>query len=246
MTITDLLIQKQKFCSTYGYDLGNMHTNLESISCNNEQTYILINHFENSYSIYNHDKELYSLLGSNFDYIDKDIFNQLLKSEVLFRIKKYINIANNNFINKKEKDKCYYFTINFEYGDYGSETGLTLKLVPILYMQNESLYATLCMLKKSKHIGKATLEKHDVTDRCIYIYDDTFQRFVEKKEFELTKEEINILTLSCEGKKEKEIALSLNIPLSRIKLIKNTAFDKLKVKTISEAIFIAYKKRIIK
>ncbi|MGL4331984.1 MAG: response regulator transcription factor, partial [Bacteroidales bacterium] len=246
MIIYNLIIKDQDFKSPLGYNLTNMHSNLESIACNNEQTYILVNHFEESYTIFNYDKRLFSLLGNDFNKADKDLFYKSLNNEISFRIQKYINIANFNFTNKKEDDKCYYFVINFEYGDYGSEIGLSLKLVPILYTDNKCLYATLCMLKKSKHVGKVTLEKYNASNEQVYIYDDTLQRFLEEKEFELTKEEIEVLTLSGEGKKEKEIANELNVSLSRVKLLKNTTFDKLKVKSISEAIFIAYKKGIMK
>lgn len=246
MIIYNLIIQDQVFNSPFGYDLDNMHTNLESIACNNEQTYILVNHFDKKYTIYNYDKKLFPLLGSDFNIIDKKLPYKHLNCDTSFRINKYINIANEYFIKKDGDEKCFYLTINFEYGDYGSQTGVSLKLVPLLYTENKCLFATLCMLKKSRHIGKVTMDKHDVKSKKVYSYDDTVQRFVEKKEFELTSEEINVLTLSCEGKKEKEIALSLNMPLSRIKLIKNAAFEKLKVKSISEAIYIAYKKGIIK
>lgn len=246
MVIYNLIIEDQDFNGSFDYDLINMHTNLESIACNNEQTYILVNHFDKSYTIFNYDKKLYTLLGTDFNKIDKELFYNLMTKELSFRIQKYINIANAYFTDKTESDKCYYFKINYEYGEYGSEIGLSLKLVPILYTKSKCLFGTLCMLQRSKHIGKATLEKYSVSNKKLYVYDDTTKAFLEKKELKLTEDEIEILSLSAVGKKEREIALRLNIPLSRIKLIKNDIFEKLKVKSVSEAIFIAYKKDIIK
>ncbi|MGL5318917.1 MAG: response regulator transcription factor [Bacteroidales bacterium] len=246
MIIHNLLIKGQNFTNDLEYDLDTMHNNFESIACNNEQTLILVNHLDSTYTFYNYDKELYPLLGNNFSKADKDLFYKSLNEDVSFWINKYINIANSHFLDKRENNKCYYFIINYEYGEYGSQIGLSFKLIPILYTPNKSLVATLCILKRSQHIGKVTFEKYYADTQKLFVYDNTLKQFLEKEEYELTSEEIDILNLSGEGKKEKEIAEYLEIPLSRVKLIKNSIFDKLKVKTISEAIYISFKKGIIK
>ena len=244
--INNLIINNQNFKDNYGFDLDNMNSNLEAIACNNEQTYILVNHFHKNYTFYNYNKELYSLLGSNLNKLDNTIFFKYLNDEVYFKIKKYIDVANNHFIDKSETDKCYYFTINYEYGDYGSESGFTFKLVPILYTEEKCLYATLCMIKKSRHTGRITLEKFNTGNSSEYIYDDKLKSFVKKTELELSDKEREVLVKSGEGKKEKKIAEELNVSLSRLKQIKSIIYDKLKVKSISEAIFVAYKKGYIK
>lgn len=245
-TINNLIINNQNFEDNYGFDLDNMNSNLEAIACNNEQTYILVNHFDESYTFYNYNKELYCLLGNNLNKLDNTIFFKNLNEDVYFKIKKYIDVANSHFIDKSEADKCYYLTINYEYGDYGSEIGFTFKLIPVLFTQEKCLFATLCLLKKSKHVGRVTLEKFSAKDNHEYIYDDVLKCFVIKKELELSDEERNILIMSGKGKKEKKIAEELNISLSRLKQIKSIMYDKLKVKSISEAIFMAYKKGHIK
>lgn len=246
MIIRNLIIKNQHIPKDMGYDMHNFHANLESIACNNEETYVLVDHCLETYTFFNYNKSLFHLFGNNFNSISKELYYKISDTDINYRIKKYIDVANSYFTDKNLDDKCFYFSILYEYGNYGSKTGLRLKLVPILYTFDQKLYATLCIIDKVPHVGKTELQFYQVRDKKKYIYDDILKRFIDEEECELSEEECQILTLSGEGKKEREIAEILNTTLSKIKQSKSALYDKLKVKTISEAIFVAYKKGILR
>ncbi|MGL5561168.1 MAG: LuxR C-terminal-related transcriptional regulator, partial [Tannerellaceae bacterium] len=61
----------------------------------------------------------------------------------------------------------------------------------------------------------------------------------------LTSDEVEILRMSGNGTKEQEIAEMLHTNLSSLKRCKSIIFEKLKVKSISEAIYVAYKQDLL-
>ncbi|MGL5786063.1 MAG: response regulator transcription factor [Bacteroidales bacterium] len=246
ITIRNLIIDYQNIPSDLTYDLDNLHSNLEAIACNNEETYIIVDHKTKSYTYYNYNKNLYHLVGSEFNRIDKNLYYLSMHEDLSFLLKKYIEIANSHFTDKIETDKCYFFKISFGYGTYGGKKGLSIKLVPIIFTPCKKLYVTLCIMNLNNHVGKAILEKYMVREDRILIYDHNIKQFVDKEDVQFNNDELQILILSGKGKTEKEISQILCLPLSKIKQYKSDIFNKLKVKTISEAIYIAYKRELMK
>lgn len=245
-TIRNLIIESQDIPTDLEYDLESMHCNLEAIACNNQETYIIVDHKNKSYTYYNYNKSIYHLIGSEFNKIDKNLYYLSMNEELSFRLKKYIDIANSHFTDQTETDKCYYFKICFGYGSYGGKKGMSIKMVPIIFTPCKKLYITLCILQSNNHVGKAILEKHLVNEDIILIYDNLEKEFINKKDVNFSDDELQILVLSGKGKREKEISKILCISLSRVKQLKSDIYNKLKVKTISEAIYIAYKREIMK
>ncbi|MGL4326012.1 MAG: LuxR C-terminal-related transcriptional regulator, partial [Tannerellaceae bacterium] len=71
------------------------------------------------------------------------------------------------------------------------------------------------------------------------------ERFIDEERMLLTANELEILRRSGLGEKEQLISEALDMSLPNLKRCKTGLFEKLKVRSISEAIFVAYKQGLL-
>lgn len=245
MFFENLLINNQKF-KCVQFNLDNMHFNLEAVACNNQQTHVLIDHYLSSVTVFNYDYGLFSDFGSDHNNLSVDWLAasmQLVDKNIL---RKYAGVMTDYFLHKKkELNKYLYFSICYNYDSESANKAIRIKIIPLVYTEDKNLYASLCIIEPINYTGKPILKMHKVDEDKVLIYIPSSDRFVDEEETRLSRLECDILCMSGEGVKEQDIANNLDIPLFYLKRCKNSIFEKLKVKSISEAIYVAYKQGLL-
>lgn len=245
MFFESLLINNQKFKNVQ-FNLDYMHFNLETVACNNQQTHILIDHNLSTVTIFNYDYRLFPDFGSDRNCLSVDWLAasmQLVDKNIM---KKYAGVMTDYFLHKKkESNKYLYFSICYNYDSDSANKAIRIKIIPLVYTEDKNLYASLCILEPVNYMGKPVLKMHKVDEDKVLIYIPSSDRFVDEEETRLSRLECDILCMSGEGVKEQDIANNLDIPLFYLKRCKNSIFEKLKVKSISEAIYVAYKQGLL-
>lgn len=243
MIFKNLLITKQKFREVDDKGINVFLANVEALCCIEQVTNLLLDHKSQQIYIYNYDPSLFSLMGSERNCLSEDIIDQLRAIEDLPIINKYCEVINKYFTDKtNEFDRTCFFSIDFICNDGTDEQfSLCIKVLPYLYTSNKKLHASLCFFEQGNHTGKPKLKLHNVKDQRVLVYSTITGHFIDQQRTELSRLEIEILRRSGEGEKEQFMAESLELTLGNLKRIKASIFEKLKVRSISEAIFVAYK-----
>lgn len=243
MIFKNLLIKKQKFREIDDKGINVFLANIEALCCIEQVTKLLLDHKSQQAYIYNYDPSLFYLMGSERNSLSADIVEQLRAIEDLPIINKYCEIINTYFTNKAtEFDRTYFFSIDFVCNEGTDEQfSLCIKVLPYLYTSNKKLQASLCFFEQCNHTGKPRLKLHNVKDQKVLVYSTITGHFIDQQRTELSHLEIEILRRSGEGEKEQFMADALDLTLGSLKRIKASIFEKLKVRSISEAIFVAYK-----
>lgn len=243
MIFKKLLIKKQKFRDVDDKGINIFLANVEALCCIEQVTKLLLDHKSQQAYVYNYDPSLFYLMGSERNSLSKEIIEQFRAIEDLPIIKKYCDIINKYFTDKtNEFDRTYFFSIDFVCNEGADEQfSLCIKVLPYLYTSNKKLQASLCFFEKSNHTGKPKLKLHNVKDQKVLVYSTATGHFIDQERTELSPLEIEILRRSGEGEKEQFMADALELTLGSLKRIKAGIFEKLKVRSISEAIFVAYK-----
>lgn len=218
-------------------------SNIDIYALANMQSIILFNYKTKSYNTFNYNIQLSSLFEHKSQAVN---LNHLNKKETLVDLKKierYLDVINEQVhCQKTYIDKNFFFSLVFSYATNKGEEGCAIDFIPLLYNEKQELCYMLCKLEVAAHAGKPILKKYHATDNKTYEYLLSNKKFIENHKVNLSDIERIILRLSGEGKKEHEIANSLNLSLTNIKRYKSQIFEKMQVKSISEAIFIAYKR----
>lgn len=244
--ISRLFVKNQKFSRNIGFNLEGMHFNIESLACNNTETHVIIDHYLKKTAVYNYNNKLYSLLGNARNHFDFTVLTNSVDSETKRIILMYIDVANKIFVHPtKYIRKNLFFSISFNINDNLCMNGLRFRLVPMVYTPEKQLYASLLLIENISHIGEPILEMFLTDKKTSQLYDRVSRSFVDKENIQLSVIECDVLIRSGEGEKETDIACALDLSISGLKRVKQSIFEKLKVKTISEAIYIAYKKGLI-
>ncbi|MGL5563009.1 MAG: hypothetical protein ACRDCN_10380, partial [Tannerellaceae bacterium] len=156
---------------------------------------------------------------------------------------KYLKIVNSTFGKTNHKtDKPYYFSVDFVYINSPKVNACCAKIIPYLYDKDDNLLVTLCIIDPINFAGSAILRKHELNPKKTLIYNNFTKHFDTEEKPLLSNIECTILHLSGQGVKEKDIAIQLDMPLPRLKRIKTLIFEKLNVSSISEAIYISFKR----
>ncbi|MGL4780381.1 MAG: LuxR C-terminal-related transcriptional regulator [Bacteroidales bacterium] len=246
MLLTDFIISNQRFSDQISFDLESMHFNIDALACNNLQTHIIFDHCLKTVSVYNYNTAIYDVIGNNKNSLELSHISSQLNKGDRDTIMRFIRIINKQFIRQdKYIDKKFYFTIKFNISSNITDQGFFIKVVPMVYTPERQLYASLAILNRVDFIGEPVLMMFEIESRQTYLYDLKIRTFIAIEELMLTETECLILRLAGEGAKEVEIAQAIQVSKSTLKRIKQVIFDKLKVKTTSEAIFIACKKGLI-
>lgn len=246
MEVNNLYINDQDFSSAIYFNLESMHFNIEALACNNAETHIIIDHRYRKRFIYNYNHKLYNILGDNQNDLDLTNLSKLLDTDTKNLILGYMDVINRIFVHPdKYKDKNFFFAISFNINKNLCMNGLKLRVIPMVYTPDKLLYASLILIEQISYIGEPILEMNLTNEKSAKLYDRMSRSFIKEESVQLSFIECDILRRSGEGEKESGIAESLGLSSSSLKRIKQSVFEKLKVKTISEAIYIAYKKGLI-
>lgn len=242
-TIIDKLFDQNIELTESGFRTDIMTSNIEAYAYINRQSIILFDYTYRNYKAFNYNQQLNALLGYKPMQFKLNHLCEHVNKTDLNKIERYLEVINNQFHCKKTyKEKNFFFSILFSYLTENGEEGCCVDFIPILYNSNLELCYTLCKLEAVAHAGKPILRKHLAAENKTYEYLSTSKRFVEDSKVNLSPIECKILRLSGEGEKEHEIANRINTSLTNVKRYKSQIFEKMQVKSISEAIFIAYKR----
>lgn len=247
MIFENLFIAKQKFKTKPDTDIEVLLTNIEALSCVDQVSKLLLDHRSQQMHVFNYDSSLFDLIGSEHNRISGKVIELLKAAEQDLVLNEYFALINKCFLEKsKELDKTIYFTIDILLCKEEKQSiSLRIKILPYLYTHGKKLYITLCILEPSKHIGKPILRMHRVKENQVHVYSTTSGRFIDEGRMQLTSNELEILRRSGLGEKEQLISEALGMSLANLKRCKTGLFEKLKVRSISEAIFVAYKQGLL-
>lgn len=219
---------------------------VEAMATLGQHFMFLVDQRRQTFTSFNFNPDLHPLFGSNPHAIKLDKVHLLIRSSEYSLLTRYIQIINTQFTNKnKQTDQYVYFTIEHAFDVHKEPEGARLKILPFLYDSKNNLLATLVIIEPIRYAGSAVLKKHYTKENKTEVYNLLSKRFVSEESTQLTEVECTIIHLSGMGIKEKDIAKQLGLTLSGLKRIKTLIFEKLKVNSISEAIFVAYKRRYI-
>ncbi|MGL5563085.1 MAG: response regulator transcription factor, partial [Tannerellaceae bacterium] len=209
-----------------------------------QKSAILFVHRDQEVYFYNYDPTLQTTLGAESGKFNS-VFH-LFSEEDRQIINQYIKVINSYALERRDKkDRLSYFTIigNNSLTDY--DHGYALKIYPQVYNRDGCLVSTICILETISYIGKPILRHEKIIENQSFIYSRVYKRFVKEEKQDLSPTDLKIIRLTGEGKKEQEIADELGVTLANLKRQKAALMDKIDVKTLSEAIFYAYKKGLI-
>lgn len=241
-----LLIVNQKFSEQLCLDSNVIQSNIEAIACTNQQTMILADHRDQFFSVYNYNAKLYSVLGDDYNRLDIEQIHSFLRPLDKSVFARYIDVVNEQFLSNNANEKQYtYFSISHSWNTIKFDYAVMFKIIPYLYTSDMKLQATLCIIEPVLHAGCPILKRYQALDSKVEVYSNSIKDFVNEEDVELSSIECEVIRMSGKGWKEQEIADSLSISFSTLKRMKVGIFDKLKVKSISEAIFVAFKKGCI-
>lgn len=247
MIFEKLFIDKQKFKTKPDTDIDVVLANIEALSCVDQVSKLLLDHKSQQMHVFNYDSSLFELIGSEHNRISGNALELLKTVKYDLVLSEYFALINKCFLEKsKELDKTIYFTIDLLLcKDEEKPKSLRLKILPYLYTYEKKLYITLCILEQSNHIGKPILKMHRIKENQVQVYCPTSECFIDEERTLLTANELEILRRSGLGEKEQLISEALNMSLPNLKRCKTGLFEKLKARSISEAIFIAYKQGLL-
>lgn len=223
--------------------LDSQISNIIALACVEQKTVLIVDHYAKVAHIANYNTSVGAMLGTKRSgVLSAETEISLDDQKVLAR---YFKIINDYLADKKKLEERYiYFSILYT-PTFTSHERYVFKVVPYVYTDKLDLALSLCFLEKSNHKSRTMLLLHKVHEDKTMIYSQTYKKFVNYEKMILTNDEIEILRMSGNGIKEQEIADALNTNLSSLKRCKSIIFEKLRVKSISEAIYVAYKQDLL-
>lgn len=244
MSILDLLlITDQPFAEKIDFNTQFLNAKIEAIACVYKKLILVINHATQECTTYNFNENIYPITGINPYLLNINKTYSHIEDSDLFLIQKYVEIINKTFIGSHHKpNDVIYFSVDFVYLDSKKIDAFCTKVIPYQYDKDDNLLVTLCIIEPINFAGSAILRKHDLKSKTTSIYNTNTKQFEHEANPYLSEVECNILHLSGKGIKEKEIAKQLNLTLPKLKRIKTLIFEKLNVCSVSEAIYISYKR----
>ncbi|MGL6179692.1 MAG: helix-turn-helix transcriptional regulator [Tannerellaceae bacterium] len=242
-----MVLANQVFDDTFDTMIDSLIANVEALACTEKRSMMFINHRKSNINVFHYNENMFPVLGCSQN--EKDLLDKL-DSEYntsSSQIEKYIDVVNSYVLDQtNDHYKATYFAIHcMRDTTEDMSEALCLKIIPYIYAKSKSLYATLIVLEFDNHYGVPKLVMHNIDDKSTKIYSWTTKSFIDEERTKLSTIELEILSHSAMGEKEIDIAEQLDMPLSLLKRMKAIIFDKMKVKSISEAIFTAYKQGLI-
>lgn len=112
---------------------------------------------------------------------------------------------------------------------------ISLSMTPVILTPNGYPIVILCKVNLSRRLeaGETVILKNNCRNYWIY----KNNQWMEKEHAKLNDMELQVLLLSVQGKTENEICRSIYRSKDGLKTIKRKLFQKMEVKTITEAVF---------
>lgn len=238
-----LLIPDQPFAEKVEFNIQFLNAKIEAIACVYKKLILVLNHVTQECITYNFDENIYPITGINPYLLNIKNTHSHIEDSDINLMWKYIEVINKAFIGARhQRDDAIYFSVDFVYLDSKKIDAFCTKVIPYQYDKDDNLLVTLCIIEPINFAGSAILRKHDLKSKTTSIYNTNTKQFEHEANPYLSEVECNILHLSGKGIKEKEIAKQLNLTLPKLKRIKTLIFEKLNVCSVSEAIYISYKR----
>lgn len=151
-----------------------------------------------------------------------------------------INQIGFNFFEQQPIQKRKDFTISYDFHllyPGGKRILIKHKLTPFVLTQSGKLWKAICLVEVSsaKQAGNIRITNH-TNGKSLY-YDRTAKYWREEVNFALSCKEKQMIELSIRGYSIKEIAEQMHVSNETVKFYRRNIFNKLQVKSISEAIF---------
>ena len=225
--------------------LDSQISNITALACVEQKTVLIVDHYAKAAHIANYNNSVGAILGDKKFGVLSSETEIVMSGDDQKALARYFKIINDYLADKKKLEERYiYFSILYT-PTFTSHERYAFKVVPYVYTDKLDLALTLCFLENSNHKSRTMLLLHKVHEDKTMIYSQTYKKFVNYEKMILTNDEIEILRMSGNGIKEQEIADALNTNLSSLKRCKSIIFEKLRVKSISEAIYVAYKQDLL-
>jgi DNA-binding CsgD family transcriptional regulator len=152
-----------------------------------------------------------------------------------------INRAGFEFYDKISVEERLDYTISYNFHLMADKKEILVnhKLTPICLTDDGKIWLAACIVSLPAQSRIGNIEMHKKNEATIWKYSLESHCWQEDKGVNLGERERDILSLSAQGYTMKEIADKLYLSLDTIKFYKRKLFEKLEVKSITEAIAFA-------
>lgn len=241
--LEQLLIPDQPFAEKDESNTQFLIAKIEAIACVYKKLFFVLNHVTQECITYNFDENIFPITGINPYLLNIKKTHLHIENSDINLMSRYQEIINNAFVGTRhQKDDAFYFSVDCVFLNSKKIDACRTKVIPYQYDNNDNLLVTLCIIEPINFAGSAILRKHDLKSNTTLIYSNITKQFEYENTPYLSEVECNILHLSGQGVKEINIARQLDMTLPKLKRIKTLIFEKLNVCSISEAIYISYKR----
>lgn len=178
-------------------------------------------------------------LGYSFytTHVPKEELDMLLK----------INSIGFRFFNNKPIEERELFTISYDFHiiNKGEKVLVNHKLTPLAMDANGHMWLAVCYVSISNHDKPGNIEIRKIGQSSFWKFDMDMDRWTTVEGVKLSIGEKEVLLLSAQGKTVDEIAKIVNRSKDSIKSRRRAIFEKLEVKSISEALAFARNYKLI-
>jgi DNA-binding CsgD family transcriptional regulator len=175
--------------------------------------------------------------GFYITHVPKDELDILLKiSSIGFR-----------FFNNKPIEERELFSISYDFHiiNNGEKVLVNHKLTPLAMDSDGHMWLAVCCVSISNHDKPGNIEIRKIGQSSFWRYDMDLDRWITVEGVKLSIGEKEVLLLSAQGKTVEEIAKIVNRSKDSIKSRRRAIFEKLEVKSISEALAFARNYKLI-
>lgn len=167
------------------------------------------------------------------------------KKEVDLLLK--INSIGFRFFNNKPIEERELFTISYDFHiiNDGEEVLVNHKLTPLAMDANGHMWLAVCYVSISNHDEPGNIEIRKIGQSSFWRYDMDYGRWMVIEGVKLSAGEKEVLLLSAQGMTVDEIARKVNRSKDSIKSRRRAIFEKLEVKSITEALAFARNYKLI-
>ncbi|MDE6696131.1 MAG: helix-turn-helix transcriptional regulator [Muribaculaceae bacterium] len=170
---------------------------------------------------------------------------QVPEEEVELLLK--INAIGFRFFNNHPAEERYRFSISYDFHIRKNDEYILInhKLTPLAMDGYGHMWLALCFVSISNHDKPGNIEVRKLGQSYYWKYDLDLDRWLSVPSLKLTDGEKEVLLLSARGLTVEEIAARVHRAKDSIKSRRKSIFDKLNVKSISEAIAFATNYKLI-
>ncbi|MDE6409284.1 MAG: helix-turn-helix transcriptional regulator [Muribaculaceae bacterium] len=175
--------------------------------------------------------------GFYLSHVPEDDLKMLLK----------INTVGFRFLNSQPAEERHLFSISYDFHlkNNGSNVLIHQKHTPLLMAPNGRIWLAVCYVSISNHDSPGNVEVRKLGQSEYWSYDLEEDKWERKDTVRLSEGEKEVLLLSARGLTVEEIARRVHRSKDTIKSRRRAIFEKLDVRSISEAIAFATNYKLI-